>query len=77
MDLDDFRDAMSLFAQANELDQAEAERLGVGKLPYRVLDNVWARHIGHTATIDYVLKLGILEGRDRRTRSGMCRATAR
>lgn len=59
-----FRDAMSLFTQASEFGQAEAKRLGLANLPYRVLDNVWARHIGHTATIDYVLKLGILEGRD-------------
>jgi putative glycosyltransferase (TIGR04372 family) len=58
-----FRDAMSLFAQSNELGQAEAEQLGCGKTPFRVLDEVWARHIGHTATVDYVLKLGILEGR--------------
>jgi putative glycosyltransferase (TIGR04372 family) len=34
-------------------------------LPFRVLDSVWARHIGHTATLDYVIKLGILEGRRR------------
>lgn len=59
-----FRDAMALFAHANELRSAEAARLGVDKCSYRVLDDVWARHIGHTATIDYVLKLGILEGRD-------------
>jgi putative glycosyltransferase (TIGR04372 family) len=61
-----FRDAMSLFARANEFGRAAADRLGLGKVPYRVLDNVWARHIGHIATIDYVLKLGILEGRDPR-----------
>ncbi|HEY4141230.1 MAG TPA: TIGR04372 family glycosyltransferase, partial [Pseudolabrys sp.] len=60
-----FRDAMSLFARANELAMAEAENRGVAKSAYRVLDNVWGRHIGHTATIDYVIKLGILEGRDR------------
>lgn len=59
-----FRDAMSLFTRANQLNMAEADRVGLGKVSYRVLDNVWARHIGHTATIDYVLKLGILEGRD-------------
>jgi putative glycosyltransferase (TIGR04372 family) len=59
-----FRDAMSLFTESNDLGHNEAERLGAGELPYRVLDEVWARHIGHTATIDYVLKLGILEGRD-------------
>lgn len=60
-----FRDAMSLLARANELGMAEVEKRGLEKLSYRVLDNVWGRHIGHTATIDYVIKLGILEGRDR------------
>ncbi len=59
-----FRDAMSLFIRANEGGRAEAQRCGLEKMPFRVLDDVWARHIGHTATIDYVLKLGILEGRD-------------
>jgi len=61
-----FREASALFREANELAEAELGRLGLGNTPYRVLDNVWARHIGHTATIDYVLKLGILEGRDAR-----------
>ena len=61
-----FRDAMSLLERSNERNRAEAERLGLGRLPYRVLDDVWARHIGHTATIDYILKLEILEGRDQK-----------
>jgi putative glycosyltransferase (TIGR04372 family) len=58
-----FRDAMSLFARANEQNLEGAGRIGLKTFPFRVLDNVWARHIGHTATIDYVIKLGILEGR--------------
>lgn len=58
-----FGDAMSLFVRANEQGIAEAKRLGVVNTRYRVLDRVWARHIGHTATVDYVIKLGILEGR--------------
>jgi putative glycosyltransferase (TIGR04372 family) len=60
-----FRDAVSLLARANEHNRKEATRLGLENLPFRVLDGVWARHIGHTATIDYVIKLGILEGRKR------------
>jgi putative glycosyltransferase (TIGR04372 family) len=60
-----FRDAMSLLARANELGLAEVDRRDLGNVSVRVLDNVWARHIGHTATLDYVIRLGILEGRDR------------
>jgi putative glycosyltransferase (TIGR04372 family) len=60
-----FRDAVSLLARSNELGAAEAERLDCAEAPFRVLDSVWARHIGHTANIDYVIKLGILEGRRR------------
>jgi putative glycosyltransferase (TIGR04372 family) len=56
---------MSLLERANALGFAEVERRGLGKLPYRVLDSVWARHIGHTATLDYVVRLGALEGRER------------
>lgn len=61
-----FKDAMALLEQANAAGAAEAERRGLTNLPYRVLDNVWARHIGHTATLDYVIRLGALEGRDRK-----------
>jgi putative glycosyltransferase (TIGR04372 family) len=60
-----FNDAMALFARANDLNVADMRKRGLDTLPYRVLDNVWGRHIGHTATIDYVIKLGILEGRER------------
>jgi len=60
-----FRDALSLLKRSNDLGIAEAEKLGLANIPYRVIDNLWARHIGHTATIDYVVKLGILEGRRR------------
>jgi len=60
-----FRDAMALLASANERGKTEAASLGLAKVPLRVLDSVWGRHIGHTAIIDYVIKLGILEGRRR------------
>ena len=59
-----FQEAVALFQLANEIAKAEVNRLGLDRLPYRVLDSVWARHIGHIATIDYVIKLGLLEGRD-------------
>ena len=60
-----FTEAMTLLERANALGAAEATRQGLDEIPYRVLDNVWARHIGHTATLDYVVRLGALEGRKR------------
>ena len=57
------REATALFARANERDFAQAKALGVERLPYRVLDEIWARHIGDAAILDYVIKLDILEGR--------------
>ena len=60
-----FRDAMSLLAGANKLGHEEAASAGLADNPFRVLDNSWARHIGDTAVLDYVIKLGILEGRGR------------
>lgn len=59
-----FERAMSLLEKASSQAKTEQEHLGVnGNMP-RVLDNVWARHIGHIATIDYVIKRGMLEGRE-------------
>lgn len=59
------REAMGLLAQASEQALREAASLGLANAPYRVLDSVWARHLGHLGIIDYVIKLGILEGRRR------------
>ena len=56
-------EALELFARANKLRREQAERLGVSKNPYRLLDGFWAGGIGHIAEIDHVVKLGILEGR--------------
>ena len=50
------REATALFARANDRDFAQAQALGVAHLPYRVLDEIWARHIGDAATLDYVIK---------------------
>jgi putative glycosyltransferase (TIGR04372 family) len=57
------REATALFAGANARNFAQAQALGVARLPYRVLDAVWARHIGDAATLDYLIKLDILAGR--------------
>jgi putative glycosyltransferase (TIGR04372 family) len=54
-----------LFKRANDFDFQKAQALGVAQSSYRVLDEIWARHIGDTATLDYVIKQGILEGRGR------------
>jgi putative glycosyltransferase (TIGR04372 family) len=56
-------EATSLFKRANDLDFQKAQALGVAPSPYRVLDEIWARHIGDAATLDYVIKRGILAGR--------------
>jgi putative glycosyltransferase (TIGR04372 family) len=56
-------EATALFARANERDFARAQALGVERLPYRVLDEIWARHIGDAAILDYVIKADTLEGR--------------
>ena len=60
-----FRDAMALLTGVNERYLEEVRSFGLAESPFRVLESVWVRHIGHTAMIDYVVKLGILEGRQR------------
>jgi hypothetical protein len=57
------REATALFARANEREVAQAEALGVARLPYRVLDETWTRHIGDAAILDYVIKLDFSAGR--------------
>jgi putative glycosyltransferase (TIGR04372 family) len=59
------QDALSCFVRANELNLQRARALGVAPTRYRVLDNFWAGNIGHTAALDYVIKLGEQEGRSR------------
>jgi putative glycosyltransferase (TIGR04372 family) len=60
-----FADAQALLRRANYIRGRQARELGVADFRGRVLDEIWTAHIGHTATLDYVIKLGILEGRDR------------
>jgi putative glycosyltransferase (TIGR04372 family) len=55
-------EATSLFASANDAELATARSLGLANSPYRVLDQLWARHIGDAATLDYVIKERILAG---------------
>ena len=59
------RDALSCFARANELNLQRARTFGEARTRYRVLDNFWTGNIGHTAALDYVIKLGCQEGRSR------------
>lgn len=56
-------DAVAHFARANELRWNAAKNMNVATDQFRVLDNFWSAHLGHTATLDYVIKLGLLEGR--------------
>jgi len=60
-----FRDAMSQIKRGNDRNLQEADSLGLAHSPYRVLDSVWASHVGQIATLDYVIKLENLEGRTR------------
>jgi putative glycosyltransferase (TIGR04372 family) len=59
-------EATALFARLNDRNGAKATSLGLAQIPYCVLDETWARHIGDAATLDYVIKQGILDGRDPR-----------
>ena len=57
------REATALLVQAGEREFEDAASLGLSDFPIRVLDSVWARHIGHLGLADYVIKRGLLEGR--------------
>jgi putative glycosyltransferase (TIGR04372 family) len=59
------RDATTLFARANAFGAEKAKNLELTSGRYRLLDEVWARHIGDLATADYVIKQGILDSRRR------------
>jgi len=59
------REATALLVQACEREFEDAASLGLSDFPIRVLDSVWARHIGHLGLTDYVIKRGVLEGRRR------------
>jgi putative glycosyltransferase (TIGR04372 family) len=56
-------EAVVQFANANESRWKRAVELGLADSDLRVLDHFWPANIGHTATLDYVVKLGIFEGK--------------
>jgi putative glycosyltransferase (TIGR04372 family) len=58
------RDALSCFARANELNLQRTQKYDRDRMRYRVLDNFWVGNMGHTAVLDYVIKLGSQEGRN-------------
>jgi putative glycosyltransferase (TIGR04372 family) len=58
-----FKDAMGVFGHANELRQRQARSLGLAGRRLRFLPDIWHGAFGHLAQIDYLVKLGILEGR--------------
>jgi putative glycosyltransferase (TIGR04372 family) len=60
-----FNEAMSALARGNELRWQRARSLGVANQGLRFLPAIWHGAFGHMAEIDYVIKLGILEGRPR------------
>jgi putative glycosyltransferase (TIGR04372 family) len=57
-------EATALFKRVNDRNGDKAKSLRLAQSPYRVLDETWVRHIGDAATLDYVIKQGILDGRD-------------
>lgn len=59
------REAIRLFQRSNEIRLTHvAPAIGRACDRYCLLDGFWPPHIGHTANIDYVVKLRTLEGRN-------------
>lgn len=58
-----YKEAIAVFARANEMRQERKKALGLTESPLRFLDQTWSGSFGHIAEIDYAVKLGILEGR--------------
>jgi len=59
-----FKDALELLSRANALRQEKARALNVASSGIRFLEPIWVGAFGHLAQADYLLKLGILEGRN-------------
>ena len=57
--------ALHLFAECNAIRRRQAETLGVSACEHLLFDPFWQNGIGHLATIDYAIKLSILDGRRR------------
>jgi hypothetical protein len=60
-----FDEGCSLQERNNALREEAISSASVAPRKYRLLGGFWAGHIGHLATIDYLIKSGILEGRPR------------
>jgi putative glycosyltransferase (TIGR04372 family) len=57
------QDAVKLYQKSNQIRLSDRPIADIGECnKYCLLDDFWARHIGHAAQIDYVLKLRILDG---------------
>jgi putative glycosyltransferase (TIGR04372 family) len=57
--------ALRVFSDINAARRDQVRTLGISEDRYRVLDHFWVGGIGHIATMDYAVKLGMLEGRAR------------
>ena len=60
-----YKEGVSVFAQINALRRKKVAALGLAASKIRFLDHTWAGAFGHIAELDYPIKLGILEGRNR------------
>src|SRR6185437_14269530 len=60
-----FREAMAVFTRANDMRYRNAQALGLAESRVRFLSGLWHGHFGHLAQIDYLVRLNILEGRNR------------
>jgi putative glycosyltransferase (TIGR04372 family) len=58
-----FAEGCAVLARDNVLRAGTIGRLGLAAWNRPVLNGFWVAHIGHAATIDYVVKLGILQGK--------------
>jgi putative glycosyltransferase (TIGR04372 family) len=58
-----YSEAMALFGRANALQAARAKKLGADTSSIRYLDPIWIAAFGHTAQLQYIIKLNILENR--------------
>jgi putative glycosyltransferase (TIGR04372 family) len=58
------REGIQWYCRSDEARFARAAELGITSGRHRVLDRIWVEHFGHAAQVDYIVKLGLLEGRD-------------
>jgi putative glycosyltransferase (TIGR04372 family) len=58
-----FRDALAAFTRVNALRRKKASALGIADSHIRFLEPIWVGAFGHLAQMNYLIKLGLLEGR--------------